>query len=385
MTRLFRSPRRILTGSGCIAQVGVEAANMGLRRPLIVTSPQVDEAGHVHHLQDILKRASIDATIFRGIDSEPTTNHVEAGYAAFVDSGADGVISIGGGSCLDAGKGIAVRVRNPGPMSRYEGTDRIEGGRVPHIGISTTAGTGSEVTRFAVFTDMSRNVKMLSTSDDFMPDLAVDDPDLTMSSPPAVTAAAGIDALTHAIEAYVSRHAQPLSDALAISAIRLISGALPTVVADGSNRTARAAMMDGSLHAGLAFSNSSVALAHGMARPLGANFPIPHGAATGILLPHAMEYSLASAVERYANIGTALGATVHGQDSLARAHAAVDHVRSLCQRIRVSRLGQFGVTEQGLRAHGRHMAEDALASGSPANNPRVPTIDEIVDLYHRAL
>lgn len=384
-TRSFRCPFKILTGRGCLNGVTDEARRMGVHRALVVTSPQVRDAGHAGRLADLLRGAGIEASLFSGVDDEPTTDHVERGVAAFEAHGADGVVSIGGGSCLDAGKGVAVMARNEGPLARYEGYDKIERPRAPHIAVTTTAGTGSEVTRFAVFTDVARDVKFLSASDQYVPDVAIVDPDLTVSAPPPVTASAGIDALTHAIEAYVSRHAQPLTDALALSAIRLIAWALPRAYDAGADVEARTAMHDASLHAGLAFSNSSVALVHGLARPLGAVFHIPHGAANGTLLPHVMAFSLPAAPERYAVIADALGCESVGPSIEARARAGAEAVAGLCRRVGLRGLSAFGVTRDALAKAAKKMASDAVASGSPANNPRAATIDEMVGLYERAL
>ncbi|HEV7214054.1 MAG TPA: iron-containing alcohol dehydrogenase, partial [Chloroflexota bacterium] len=359
-THIFRCPPRLLSGPGCLADAGRQASAIGCRHALIVTAPQVEQAGHVARLAASLAAAGVATTVFAAVDAEPTTAHVEAGHRAYVAAGADGVVSIGGGSCLDAGKGVAVRARNTGPMSLYEGYDRISGGSVPHLAISTTAGTGSEVTRFAVFTDTERDVKMLVASDAFIPNVAIEDAELTLSCPPAVTAAAGIDALTHAIEAYVSRHANALTDAIALSAIRLVSGALLRAYEQGDDLAARTSMLDASLQAGLAFSNASVALVHGMARPLGAVFHIPHGAANGILLPHIMAFSLPSAVARYAAIGEALGTAPPGTDQNQVAAQAVEGVRTLCRRLGLGGLGGFGVTPQQLAVAAPKMAADAL-------------------------
>lgn len=382
--REFRCPFKILTASGCLDAVADEATRLGIHRALVVTSPQVRDAGHADRLVRLLRAAGIESDVFAGVDDEPTTEHVARGASARSRLDADGVVSIGGGSCLDAGKGIAVMARNDGPLARYEGYDKVERGRVPHLAIPTTAGTGSEVTRFAVFTDVARDVKFLSASDHYVPDVAVVDPDLTLSAPPPVTASAGIDALTHAIEAYGSRRAQALTDALALSAIRLIAWALPRAYDDGSDREARAAMHDASLHAGLAFSNSSVALVHGLARPLGAVFHIPHGAANGTLLPHVMAFTLPEATERYAAIAGALGCSAAGRSTEALARAGVESVSSLCRRVGLRGLSAFGVTPEALAKAARKMAEDALASGSPANNPRIATVEDMASLYEQA-
>jgi alcohol dehydrogenase len=332
-----------------------------------------------------LREAGLEGIVYTGIDSEPTTEHVEQGFAEYLANGADGVISIGGGSCLDAGKGVAIRAHNAGPVKRLAGLDKITGVRAPHIALSTTAGTGSEVTRFAVYTDKQTGTKFLAGGDIFVPDVAIDDPELTLSSPPAVTSYAGIDALVHAIEAYVSRHAQPLTDTFALSAIRLVGGSLRRAVETGADIQARTAMLNGSLQAGMAFSNSSVALVHGMARPLGVIYPIPHGAATGILLRHVMAFSLESALSRYAEIGVALGVARPDTETRTAAERSVTAVGELCQSIGLHGLHVFGATPESLQIAIPKMVDDAMASGSPANNPRVAKADEIAALYRLAL
>ena len=381
----FRAPGRIITGLGCVQGLGKAAAQLGLSHVLLVTTPPLRDAGAEARVATILRDAGITVTSFPHIAAEPTTEDVEAAWEQYQAAHADGVVGLGGGSVLDVAKGLAMRVHHPGPLSRYEGVERFSGPRAPVVAISTTAGTGSEVTRYIALTDRARNVKMLLTSVRLIPDVAIDDPELTVTAPPQVTAAAGVDALTHAVEAYVSRRAQPLSDALALNAIRLIAGWLPRAWAHGDDLPARAAVLDGALQAGLAFSNASVALVHGMARPLGAYFQIPHGLANAVLLPHVLAYSVEAAAPRYAAVARALGAAGPDDDDHSAAQAAVTAISRLCRDVEVPSLTDLGVTAERLHEVANAMAADALASGSPAHNPRVPTPAEIVDLYERAL
>lgn len=383
--REFRLPGLILTGPGCIGQAGDVCKSLGVGHALIVTAAPLRASGAVDEVTAALRQAGVATTVFDGVNAEPTTDDVEAALAAYQDAQADGVIAVGGGSCLDAAKGVAVRARHPGPMSLYEGQNKIPPGKAPLIGIPTTAGTGSEVTRFTILTDRQRNVKMLIGSPVVIPDVAIDDPRLTLSAPPTVTASAGVDALTHAIEAYVSRRAQSLSDVLALSAIRLISSNLRQAWANGQDIAARWAAMDGALVAGMAFTNASVALVHGMARPLGAYFGVPHGLANALLLPHVIEYSVPAAPERYATIAREMGQSVDGLSPAEGAQRAVEAVQRLCRDVQVPTLTALGVSRERLNEVVAAMARDALASGSPANNPRVPSAEEIVALYERAL
>ncbi|MBI3968394.1 MAG: iron-containing alcohol dehydrogenase, partial [Chloroflexi bacterium] len=245
--------------------------------------------------------------------------------------------------------------------------------------------TGSEVTRFTVITDRHTHVKMLITSDRLIPDVALVDPLLTVSCPKSVTAASGLDALTHAIEAFISRRANPISDGFAINAMGRIARFFRRAYERGDDLEAREQMLLGALEAGLAFSNASVALVHGMARPIGAYFGIAHGLSNAMLLPHVMEYTFDTATERFAEIARALGEPTDGLSVESAARRAVTAVQQLCRDLSVPTLVAAGVDGRRVSELAAQMAEDALASGSPGNNPRVPTTDEIVALYLRAL
>lgn len=235
-----------------------------------------------------------------------------------------------------------------------------------------------------VVTDATRRVKMMIAADELMPSAALVDPDLTMSCPPAVTASSGVDALTHAIEAYLSRHASPLTDVLACAAVAAIFDALPRAFANGGDRDARARMMMGSLQAGMAFSNASVALVHGMARPLGAIFGVPHGIANAMLLPTVLRYTLPSATDRLAVLGQLIAVADESDTSDRAASLAVDAVERWVAGLGITSLGGFGLDEARFEASLEKMATDALDSGSPANNPRVPDQAGVMELYRLA-
>jgi len=274
---------------------------------------------------------------------------------------------------------------NGGHIADYMGYGKVRRKGLPLIAIPTTAGTGSEVTAFVAMTDSRDVVKMLIGSPHLMPDVALVDPSLTLSCPPKVTADTGVDALTHAIEAYVTRKANPLSDALALSAARRISRHLLRAYRDGSDREARYEMMVGATEAGMAFSNASLALVHGMSRPIGANFHLAHGLSNAILLPTVLDYSVDSAPERYARLAAEMGAPVDGLDASDAARCTVDLVTRLCKELNVPTLTGVGLDAGRVMEMAPRMARDAVISGSPANNPRVPTEAEIVELYRRAL
>lgn len=285
---------------------------------------------------------------------------------------------------MDTAKAISALAMNPGKMSDFEGPNKIPRPGAPLMAIPTTAGTGSEASQFTIITDTTRNVKMLIASPHIQPRVALVDPLLTLTMPQAITAATGLDALTHAIEAYVSVKAQPITDALALHATKLISGNLRQAWCDGSNLEARAHMMIGALEAGMAFSNSSVALVHGMARPIGAYFHVPHGISNAALLPTVMEFSIPGNPRRYVDLAEAMGEITTGLSLLDAAYLSARAVKRLNDDLKIPSLRGLGVDEKKFSSIVGQMASDAIASGSPGNNPRKGTQEEIVELYRKA-
>lgn len=376
-------PRLMLTGCGAFAAAPVEVARLG-RRALVVTDPVMVKVGHVDKLVAGLAAAGVTAAVFDGVPGEPTDEMVAAGLAVLRAHGADVVVALGGGSPIDAAKAIAAMATNPGSIVDYMGQEKFSHKPLPLVAIPTTAGTGSEVTRFTIITDHARDVKMLIASHLVLPEIAVVDPELTVSSPRPVTAATGIDALTHAIEAYVSRRAQPFTDVLALSATRRLAPNLKRAWENGNDLAARTQNMLGATEAGIAFSNASVALVHGMSRPIGAVFHIAHGVSNAMLLPLVMEWSLPAAVDRYADLAEAMGCDVGGLSREAAARAGIAFVRKLCLDLQIPNMKAAGVDREKLARSVEKMAHDALVSGSPGNNPRVPTAEEIVQLYWQA-
>jgi alcohol dehydrogenase len=297
----------------------------------------------------------------------------------------DVLIACGGGSPIDAAKAIGAMATHPGKIQDYKGINQLTNPCMPLVAIPTTAGTGSESTIFTIITDTDRDVKMLIGSPGLMPAVALVDPLLTLKAPRGITAATGLDALTHAIEAYVSVKAQPMSDVLALSAIKLISEYLPQAWANPTNLEARSKTMLGALQAGLAFTNASVGLVHGMSRPIGANFHVPHGMSNAALLSVVTEFSIMGAPARYATIAAALGVSIEGLTPMDAAQRGVDEIKSLVERLKIPTLSGFGIKKEQLDSLASKMAEDAIASGSPGNNPRKASRDEIVELYYAAL
>ncbi len=383
-TRTFRIPRVIITGSGASEQVGEECQKLNVKKALIVTDPNLVKLGIVDGVKESLRRSGVSFAVFDGVLTEPTLEFVQEGLKAYRENGCDFLLAVGGGSPMDTAKAVAMMVTNAGSIENYQGLGKIPQKGRPLIAIPTTAGTGSEVTPFTIITDTKREVKMLIGSPYLMSEVAIVDPRLTLTLPPDITAATGIDALTHAIEAYVSVKAQPMSDVLCLSAIELISGNLRKAWAKGDDIEAREKTMLGALQAGMAFGNASVALVHGMARPIGAYFCVRHGASNAALLGVVMEFSLTGNPARYARIAKAMGEDIDGLSDLEAARLGAKAVKKLIKDIKVPSLKELGVDKAKLEKLAPKMSEDAIASGSPGNNPRQATKEEIIELYKLA-
>ncbi len=384
MARAFSVPPVLIFGSGASGQVGKECRRLGVRRGLIVTDEVLLKLGVLDNIKQAFKQAKIQFAIYSGVFTEPTVEFVQEGLKSYRENRCDFLLAVGGGSPIDTAKAIAIMVTNAGAIEGYQGANKIKEKGAPLIAIPTTAGTGSEVTQFTIITDTKRDIKMLIASQFLIPQQAIVDPLLTLSMPRRLTAATGIDALTHAVEAYVSVKAQPMSDLFALSAIELISGNLRQAWSNGNNREAREKTMLGALQAGIAFSNSSVALVHGMSRPIGAYFHIAHGVSNAALLSVVTKFSLIGNPERYARIAQAMGENVKGLTVLEAADLAAESITSLVEDIEIPSLPELGVDKEKLIKLAPQMAEDAIASGSPANNPREATKEEIVKLYKLA-
>jgi len=382
--REFSVPSLILTGSGASQQVGQQCKKRGLQKGLIVTDETMRSLGIITQIEQALSQSAIAYSIYDGVVTEPVVEFVEAGLEMYLRDGCDFLVAVGGGSPIDTAKAIAVMTTNEGSISDYKGIGKIAEKGAPLVAVPTTAGTGSEATVYTIITDATTDVKMLIGSPFVMPSMAIVDPLLTVSSPPGVTAATGIDALVHAIEAYVSVKAQPMSDIFALSAIELISGNLRQAWANGEDMGAREKTMLGALEAGIAFSNSSVALVHGMSRPIGAYFHLAHGVSNAALLVVVMEFSLTGNPRRYAEIAGAMGKNVAGLTDLAAAELAVQAIRRLVSDVNIPPLRELIEDEEEFYRLAPQMAEDAIDSGSPGNNPRQATKEQIIELYKMA-
>ncbi|MET9462081.1 iron-containing alcohol dehydrogenase [Streptomyces canus] len=374
-------PRILRVGGGAVGELGDVVAELGLRRPLLVTDAFLVGTGAAERLMATLRDAGIRPCLFAGTVPDPTTDSLDAGLTVLREHRADSVIGFGGGSPMDTAKALGLLGVRGGQMRDYRAPHTNLGPALPVIAVPTTAGSGSEATQFTIITDSATDEKMLCPGPAFLPVAAVVDFELTLSMPARLTADTGVDALTHAVEAYVSRKANPFSDGLALNAVRTIGRHLRRVYVDGRDLEAREAMMLAATQAGIAFSNSSVALVHGMSRPIGAHFHVAHGLSNAMLFPAVTAFSAPAAESRYADCARALGAAADGDSDALAADRLVEALRSLCQDLDVPTPQAHGIDKDEWFRLSPLMAEQALASGSPANNPVVPTVDEIQDLY----
>ena len=385
-TRTVVSPSRSILGAGAVEQTGKYASLYG-DTALVLATEQIFEF-HGDTVVSELESAGLETIIYTDVRPDPTVQNIEDAHKLWKEHGCDIIVTFGGGSSIDTGKGVGILATNDGSIRDF-GVDRAGYEGVPNptpplIAINTTAGTGSEATRSVVVSDESTSTKFLIVSQNVVPDIAIEDPELTVSLPKSHTAFTGIDALTHAIEAYVSVKSYSVPDGLAESAMERIARSLPVAWANGENLEARADMMVGQLQAGRAFTNSSVALVHGLARPLGAQLHIPHGLANGLILPYVVEFSAQAAPEKYAKVATILGASDETDGTREAAKSASEGVLQLCEDLTLTDyLDDFGEVPDRERYLNvvDEMVQDAIDSGSPDNNPRKPTRAELEDLY----
>jgi alcohol dehydrogenase class IV len=376
-------PRILQVGDGASKEAGNILKSLDCKRPLIVTDPMMVKLGYVARLQESLDAVSIQSDIFQETVPEPTVTSIQAGVDKVRAGNYDSIIAIGGGSPIDSAKAIAILGKYGGVMRDYKFPRIVNEPGLPIIAIPTTAGTGSECTKVTIITDETNDEKMLCVGIGFMPTAALVDYSLTLSLPARTTADTGIDALTHAMEAYVSKKASLYSDSQAIAAMKLIAPNLRKSFHNGSDQKAREEMMLGATLAGIAFSNASVALVHGMSRPIGAFYHVPHGLSNAMLLPMVTEFSIPSAPERYADCARAMGvASETDSDNIANSKL-MDELYAINAELKVPTPEQFGIDREHFFNNLQVMAEQALASGSPGNNPRVPSVDEIIEIYRK--
>jgi alcohol dehydrogenase len=384
-TATFQIPSTLLFGAGAIEELPAQVKRLQAGRVLLVTDAFFARSGLADRSVRALEQQNVQVTVFSEVQPDPTDRNVADGLRLLRASQAELVIAIGGGSPIDTAKAIAILATNAEPLSQYAGYHKIPKAGVPLIAIPTTAGTGSEASRVTVITDTARDVKMMILDAHLVATVAIVDYELTLSMPAPLTAHVGVDTLTHGIEAYVSRKASGLTDPIALSCIRLTANHLFTAWSQPDDQAAREAMALAACQGGMAFSNSSVCLVHGMSRPIGALFHLPHGLSNAVLLPTVTRFSLPGAMARYADVARSMGyARPDDSDDMATTQL-VEGLETLNARLQVPRLRDCpGMQWDRFEAALEKMAQDALASGSPQNNPVVPTAAQIVELYRQA-
>ncbi|MDQ0121139.1 alcohol dehydrogenase [Pseudomonas lini] len=381
MSSTFFIPAVNIMGIGCLDEAMVAIGKYGFRKALIVTDTGLAKAGVAKMIAGKLAMLDIDSVIFDGAKPNPSIANVELGLGLLKDSGCDFVVSLGGGSPHDCAKGIALCATNGGQIRDYEGVDQSTKPQLPLIAINTTAGTASEMTRFCIITDESRHVKMAIVDRNVTPLLSVNDPALMVAMPKGLTAATGMDALTHAIEAYVSTAATPITDACALKAITLISNNLRLAVSDGSDLAARENMAYAQFLAGMAFNNASLGHVHAMAHQLGGFYDLPHGVCNAVLLPHVQSFNALVCADRLRDVAVAMGVDTHGFSPEKGAQAAIAAIRNLSRDVEIP----AGLRELGAKLNDIPLlASNALKDACGLTNPRVADQRQIEEIFRSA-
>lgn len=381
-TTYYFTPTRNLFGEGCVEEAGILARELGMKKPLIVTDTFLAKCGMAEQVREIFAKAGLEAIVWDGAEPNPTDKNVEAGQKVYNENGCDSIVSLGGGSPHDCAKGIGLVVSNGGEIYDYEGVDKSKNAMVPLFSINTTAGTASEITRFCIITDTRRKIKMAIVDWRVTPLIAINDPKLMIGMPPSLTAATGMDALTHAIEAYVSTAATPLTDATALMAIKMIAKYLPIAVANGTNMEARDKMAYAQYLAGAAFNNASLGYVHAMAHQLGGYYNLPHGVCNAILLPYVERFNIIGATERFKDIAEALGVVTEGLSTVEAANRAIEAIRTLSASIGIPQtLKDLNIVKE---EDFKIMAGNAKKDACQLTNPRTATLEQVIEIYRQA-
>ena len=379
MAREFIVPGQIITGSGALTMAEETLKGLG-KKALIVTDKVMIQLGNCAKVETALKKQGIDYAIYSEIVGEPTDTMIENGLKVYKENGCDFLVALGGGSPIDSMKAIGSLVVNGGNISDYMGKV-IDVEMPPLVAIPTTAGTGSEATQFTIITDTKKDIKMLLKGKVLMPKLAIIDPQFTMTAPPKITAATGLDALCHAVEAYTSRKAQTLSDSFAMSAVKRIFKSLPVAFKDGKNEEARIQMSVAALEAGIAFNNASVTIIHGMSRPIGALFHVAHGLSNAMLMKECLGFALEGAYDRFADLGRAIGVADATDEDKAAAEKFLSAIEGIVKELETPTLAEFGIDKEEFFKVIDKMAYDAMDSGSPQNTMREVSEEQVKQIY----
>lgn len=377
----FVIPNHTVVGTNVLGEAAPLLKKMG-NKAFIVTGRHVAVSDMMKQLTALLDENGIDCVIFDGITGEPTDTMIENGVEMLKSSVCDFIIGIGGGSPLDSAKAIAAMAVNEGSIADYNGKE-ITGEILPLAAIPTTAGTGSEATKFTVITDSEKGIKMLLKGDVLVPKLAIVDSSFTVGAPKSVTSATGLDALTHAVEAYTSRKAFSMTDTLAVSAVKRIMKYLPIAYREPDNSLAREQMSIAALEAGICINNSSVTIVHGMSRPIGALFHVPHGMSNAMLLKECLSFAVSGAYEKFANLGRETGVASDSDSDETAAEKFIDSLQNICDVCEIPTLEQYGIDRDEYYSKISKMATDAVASGSPANTVKEVTVDDCIEIYKK--
>lgn len=377
----FLIPSNVIMGKNALEEAKVHLKKLG-NRAFIVTGKHVGKSPMMNQLKKVLEQENISYYVFDEISGEPTDKMIEEGAELYKKYACQFCIGIGGGSPLDSAKAIAVLAANDGSISNYNGKE-IKGPVPPIAAIPTTSGTGSEATKFTVITDKEKDIKMLLKGDCMIPDLAIVDFDFSVDMPKSVTASTGLDALTHAIEAYTSKKAFALTDVYAVSAVKRIMKYLPVAYKNGYDAKAREQMAIAAFEAGVCINNSSVTIVHGMSRPIGALFHVPHGMSNAMLIKECLSFALDGAYDRFGELGRAIGAATDEDSDKEAAEKLMLKVEELCRICEIPTLKEYGIEESEFMNYIPKMAEDAILSGSPGNTRKNITKEDCMEIYKK--
>ncbi|SPF51108.1 iron-containing alcohol dehydrogenase YiaY [Candidatus Desulfosporosinus infrequens] len=377
----FYIPTVTLMGVGSSKETGEQVKVLGAKKVLIVCDAGVFKMGLADQIKGLIEAAGVEALIYPGAEPNPTDKNVHDGLKVYQDNKCDGIVSLGGGSSHDCGKGIGLIV-NGGHIRDYEGVNKSTKPMPPFVAINTTAGTASEMSRFCIITNTETHVKMAIVDWRVTPNIAINDPVLMSGMPPGLTAATGMDALTHAVEAYVSTIATPITDCCAIKAIVLVANNLRAAEANGSDLEARDKMAYAEYLAGMAFNNANLGYVHAMAHQLGGFYNLPHGVCNAILLPAVSDYNLMANLKRFANIAVAMGENIDGLSNRDAADKAIASIKKLSADLGIP----AGLTELGVKKEDFElMAKNAMKDACGYTNPKVPTLKDVIGMYAAAM
>lgn len=371
-----------LIGAGTVNVVGEKIKVLGGKKVLIVTDAMLAKFGMADRVKGIIEEAGLEAVVFDGAEPNPTDLNVAAGLKAWKKHKCDSLVSLGGGSSHDCAKGIGLVASNGGNIKDYEGVDVSTNEFVPYVALNTTAGTASEMTRFCIITDTSRKVKMAIIDWRVTAKVSINDPELMAGMPPSLTAATGMDALTHAVEAYVSTIANPLTDSAALMAIKLVAEYLPKAVANGTDMVSREKMAYAQFLAGMAFNNASLGYVHAMAHQLGGFYNLPHGVCNAILLPVVSQFNLLAKADRFRDIAVAMGECVEGLSVNDAGQVAIEAIKTLSKAVGIpDGLSKLNVKEEDFEV----MAKNAKLDACQLTNPRLATLEQVIELFRKAM